>query len=85
VQRGAAAVPESLSEADLREMMRLASTYIDTWLNRRILFAPEVTAPEDAWAQVWLWLKRAAQLDDGRILTQELLEALYADEMTKVR
>ena len=85
VQRGAAAAPEPLSEGDLREMMRLASTYIDTWLNRRILFAPEVMAPEDAWAQIWLWLKRAAALDDGRVLTQELLEALYADEMTKAR
>jgi hypothetical protein len=85
VQRGATAAPEPLSEGDLREMMRLASTYIDTWLNRRILFAPEVMAPEDAWAQIWLWLKRAAALDDGRVLTQELLEALYADEMTKAR
>jgi hypothetical protein len=86
-QRSAAspASIEFVSESELREKMRLASTYIETWLNRRIVFAAEVTAPEDAWAQVWLWLKQAAALEDGRILTQDLFEALYADEMTQAR
>ena len=76
---------ETFSESDLREKMRLAAAYIESWLSRRTVFAAEVTAPEDAWAQIWLWLKRAASLDDGRILTEELFEALYADEMTKSR
>jgi hypothetical protein len=76
---------EPLSESELREKMRLASTYIETWLNRRIVFAAEVTAPEDAWAQVWLWLKQTTMLDDGRMLTQDLFEALYVDEMTQDR
>jgi len=84
-QKGAAPGCAAVSEADLREKMRLASAYIDSWLNRRLVFAPEVTAPEDAWAQIWLWLKRAAHIEDGRILSLDLFEALYADEMTKSR
>ena len=84
VQRHQAAT-ETFSEGELREKMRLAAAYIESWLSRRTVFAAEVTAPEDAWAQVWLWLKRAASLDDGRVLTEELFEALYADEMTKSR
>jgi len=76
---------EPLSESELREKLRLASTYVDSWLSRRTLFAAEVTAPEDAWAQVWLWLKRAAVLDDGRVLTQELFEAIYTDEIASAR
>lgn len=76
---------ETFSEGELREKMRLAAAYIESWLSRRTVFAAEVTAPEDAWAQIWLWLKRAASLDDGRVLTEELFEALYADEMMKSR
>jgi hypothetical protein len=76
---------DAFSENELREKMRLASAYIDSWLNRRLIFAAEVTAPEDAWAQIWFWLKHEAPLDDGRMLTQELFETLYNDEMTKAR
>jgi hypothetical protein len=84
-QKSVASGCESVSEADLREKMRVASAYIDSWLNRRLVFAPEVTAPEDAWAQIWLWLKRASLINDGRILSLDLFEALYADEMAKSR
>jgi hypothetical protein len=75
--------PEPLSESELREKMRLASVYIDTWLNRRMAPEAEVSAPEEAWLQVWLWLKRAAPFDDGRLLTQDLFEALYCDELAQ--
>ncbi|MGO9008141.1 MAG: hypothetical protein ACLQIQ_06945 [Beijerinckiaceae bacterium] len=85
MHRNGAVAGESFAESELREMMRLASAYIETWLNRRILLATDATAPEDAWAQVWLWLKGAAALEDGRVLTQDLFEALYADEMTSAR
>jgi hypothetical protein len=83
-QRGpslALASPEPLSESELREKMRIASLYIDTWLNRRMAPEADASGPEEAWMQVWLWLKRVAPLDDGRLLTQDLFEALYSDEI----
>lgn len=74
---------EPVSESDLREKMRLASLYIDTWLNRRMIVEAHASAPEEAWMQIWLWLKRAAPFDDGRLLTPDLLESLYADEIAR--
>ena len=35
-------------------------------------------------AQLWQWLHHRAVLDDGRSLTPELLDDLFADELSKL-
>jgi malate synthase len=36
-------------------------------------------------AQIWQWLKLAAPLEDGRVVTPALFKTVYVDEMAKVR
>ncbi|MGB0167081.1 MAG: malate synthase A, partial [Luteibaculum sp.] len=36
-------------------------------------------------AQLWQWLKHNARLNDGRIVTRELLESIFYEEQLKVR
>ena len=77
------------SEAGLRENIRVGVQYIEAWL-RGLGAVPLYNLMEDAAtaeisrAQVWQWLCQRATLDDGRVVTPALFEAVMADEMAKV-
>jgi malate synthase len=36
-------------------------------------------------AQVWQWIHHAVTLDDGRVVTRELVELTIAEEMERIR
>jgi hypothetical protein len=77
-----------LTEATLREKMRIGVFYIAAWLrNRGALPFDDQDAKdaETARSEIWHWLDEAAKLKDGRILNSKLFEDLLENEMAKWR
>ncbi|WP_293914728.1 malate synthase A [Deinococcus sp.] len=80
---------ESVTEAGVRTNISVGVQYLAAWL-RGSGAVPIHNLMEDAAtaeisrAQLWQWLHHRAVLDDGRTLTPELLDALFADELSKL-
>ncbi len=78
------------TEAGLRENIRVGVRYLEAWLSGRgavplnNLMEDAATA-EISRAQIWQWIRHAAALDDGRIVTEALVRKLLADEMADLR
>jgi malate synthase len=74
------------TEAGLRENVRVGVQYIAAWLAGRGA-VPLYNLMEDAATaeicrtQLWQWLRFAALLDDGRVVTRALFDDILADEM----
>jgi malate synthase len=77
------------SEAGIRENIRIALQYIGAWLNGRGA-VPIYNLMEDAAtaeiSRTQLWQQRTlkAELDDGQIVSAELIEACIAQELEKL-
>ena len=77
------------TEGGLRENIRVGVQYIAAWLGGRgavplYNLMEDAATAEISRSQVWQWLKHRAPLDDGRPVTRELFEALFADELAKL-
>jgi malate synthase len=78
------------TEDGLRLNIRVGIRYLEAWLEGRgavplyDLMEDAATA-EISRAQVWQWLYHRARLADGREVTPDLIQAILADEMEKVR
>ena len=79
-------VPEGTrTEAGLRLNVRVGIQYIEAWL-RGLGAVPLYNLMEDAATaeisrtQVWQWIRHGAALDDGRVATPALLDAIVAEE-----
>ncbi len=74
------------TEHGLRENIRVGVQYIEAWLRGRGA-VPLYNLMEDAATaeicrtQIWQWLRYGAQLEDGRVIDKQLVDALIADEM----
>ena len=74
------------TEAGVRENLRVGVQYLQAWLAGRGA-VPLYNLMEDAATaeicrtQLWQWLRSGAALDDGRRVTPELVEALFAEEL----
>ncbi len=80
VKAGAAAREVAVcTEAVLREKLRIAAPYVELWLSRRDRSAFDAPSPEAAFVRIWQWLTLEAVLDDRRIVTADLINALFAD------
>jgi malate synthase len=78
------------TEAGLRENIRVGVQYLEAWLRGRgavplYNLMEDAATAEISRAQIWQWLFQKAALDDGRVLTRELFEAVYGDELEKIR
>jgi malate synthase len=78
-----------LTEAGLRENIRVGVQYLEAWLRGRgavplYNLMEDAATAEISRAQIWQWLRLAATLDDGRVVTPELFRATLADELNKV-
>ncbi len=77
------------TEEGLRMNIRVAVQYTEAWL-RGNGAVPLYNLMEDAATaeisrtQAWQWLRYGAELQDGRKVTKELVEACLADELTKL-
>ncbi len=80
----------SITEAGLRQNVAVGLGYVEAWL-RGIGCVPLFHLMEDAAtaeisrAQLWQWVHHHATLEDGRLVTTELVEAAIADELAKAR
>jgi len=75
----------SISEAGVRKNIRVAIQYLAAWLTGNgcvpidNLMEDAATA-EIGRTQLWQWVKQGASLDDGRKITQNWLDGLFAEE-----
>jgi malate synthase len=78
------------TEAGLREDIRVGVQYLEAWLRGRgavplYNLMEDAATAEISRAQIWQWLYQKATLDDGRVVTPDLFNAIYADELEKMR
>ncbi|HEY5070967.1 MAG TPA: malate synthase A [Caulobacteraceae bacterium] len=74
------------TENGLRGNIRVGVQYIEAWLRGRgavplYNLMEDAATAEISRAQIWQWIRHAAALDDGRIITPALFEAVLAEEM----
>jgi malate synthase len=85
------AVPEgAITEKGLRTNINVGVLYLESWL-RGAGCVPLYNLMEDAAtaeisrAQVWQWIRHGARMDDGRVVTRELVQATLKQEMDRIR
>ncbi|MEK7688330.1 MAG: malate synthase A, partial [Pseudomonadota bacterium] len=85
------AMPEGTkTEAGLRQNVAVGIGYVEAWL-RGIGCVPLFNLMEDAAtaeisrAQVWQWVRHAQTLNDGRLITRELVRQIVREELDKVK
>ena len=77
------------TEDGLRHNVRVGVQYLEAWLRGQgcvplyDLMEDAATA-EISRTQVWQWIRRRASLDDGRVVTPELVNRIIDDEMTRL-
>jgi malate synthase len=82
-------VPEGeITEQGLRTNVDVGIQYLESWL-RGVGCVPIYNLMEDAAtaeisrSQIWQWVRHGARLSDGRVVTQELVAAITAEELEK--
>ncbi|MDI1287392.1 MAG: malate synthase A [Reyranella sp.] len=85
------AMPEGTkTEAGLRQNVAVGIGYVEAWL-RGIGCVPLFNLMEDAAtaeisrAQVWQWVRHAQTLNDGRLITKEMVREIVREELDKVK
>jgi malate synthase len=85
-----AATPGALTAAGLRSNVNVGFQYLSFWLSGRgaaginNLMEDAATA-EIARSQIWQWIRHGAKLDDGRIVTADLVRQVLDEEMARIR
>ena len=85
------ACPEGTrSEAGLRHNIRVGTQYLHAWLQGSGCvplygLMEDAATAEISRTQVWQWLTQGARLDDGRVVTRDLVRTVMAEEMTALR
>jgi len=82
--------PGARTEHGLRENIRVGVQYIEAWLRGRgavplYNLMEDAATAEISRAQLWQWIKLAATLDDGRVVTADLFKTLLDEEMAALR
>jgi malate synthase len=79
-----------ITEDGLRSNINVGIQYISSWLRGNGAAAidgmmEDAATAEIARGQVWQWVHHAAELEDGRTITRELVRELEAAELEKIR
>jgi malate synthase len=85
-----AATPGDITEEGLRSNVNVGIQYISSWLRGNGAagiygMMEDAATAEIARGQVWQWVHHGAQLDDGRMITAELVRELESAELEKIR
>src|SRR5882757_3858915 len=78
------------TEAGLRQNVAVGIGYVEAWL-RGIGCVPLFNLMEDAAtaeisrAQIWQWVRHGQKLDDGRLITKDLVRQIVREENDKVK
>jgi malate synthase len=78
------------TEAGLRHNVRVGVQYLEAWLSGAgcvplYHLMEDAATAEICRTQLWQWIRHGAALDDGRIVTSEVVEGALADEMCALR
>jgi malate synthase len=89
--RDLVAVPDgTITEQGLRTNINVGVLYLESWL-RGAGCVPLYNLMEDAAtaeisrAQVWQWVRHSASMDDGRVITRDLVHTVLREEMDRIR
>jgi malate synthase len=87
--RNVAATEGEITETGLRNNLSVGFQYISFWLGGRGAAAinnmmEDAATAEIARTQIWQWIHHGSRLDDGRVITRELVEQLLDEETDKI-
>ncbi|MBY0356667.1 MAG: malate synthase A [Candidatus Obscuribacterales bacterium] len=79
----------TVTEAGLTNNISVALQYIESWLRGTGAVAiynlmEDAATAEISRAQLWLWIKRATKLEDGRQVTKELYQTIKEKELQEL-
>ncbi len=79
-----------ITEAGVRSNVAVALRYLDSWLRGTGAAAifnlmEDAATAEISRSQLWLWRKRGATLDDGRVVDTALLRTIRDEELAGIR
>jgi malate synthase len=82
--------PGVITEAGLRNDISVALQYLAAWLGGNGAVAifnlmEDAATAEISRSQVWQWIHNDVVLDDGPVVTKELVEELIDEELSKIR
>jgi malate synthase len=82
--------PGQITETGLRNNISVALQYLATWLGGNGAVAifnlmEDAATAEISRSQVWQWVHNEVPLDDGRVITKDMVERLIDEELTKIR
>ncbi len=83
-------IENNITESGLRENIQEGIEYMGWWLSGlgcsvvNYMMADAATC-EVSRAQLWMWVKHKAKLNDGRIINFELVEEIINDELKKTK
>jgi len=80
----------TITENGVRTNVSVGIQYIESWMRGTGAAAinnlmEDVATAEISRSQVWQWVKQASRLDDGAIVTADLVREIADDEMSKLR
>jgi len=82
--------PGVITEAGLRNDVSVALQYLAPWLGGHAAVAifnlmEDAATAEIARSQVWQWLHNSVTLDDGPLVTRDLVQRIMGQELDKIR
>jgi malate synthase len=85
-----AATPGEVTEAGLRTNVSVGFQYISFWLSGRGAAAinslmEDAATAEISRSQIWQWVRHQVRLQDGRVVTAELVRQLLDEETASIR
>jgi malate synthase len=85
-----ASTPGSITQAGLRGNVEVALLYLDSWLRGSGAVAihnlmEDAATAEISRSQLWQWVHHGSTLDDGTVVTAELVREIVAQELEAIR
>jgi malate synthase len=85
-----ASTPGRVTESGLRTNVNVGFQYVSFWLTGRGAAAinslmEDAATAEISRTQIWQWVHHAAELDDGRAVTRELVREILDEETARIR
>jgi malate synthase len=82
--------PGAITEAGLRNNISVALQYLASWLGGSgavgiFNLMEDAATAEISRSQTWQWIHNDVTLDDGPLVTQDLVERLIDEELSKIR
>ncbi|HEY6737957.1 MAG TPA: malate synthase A, partial [Actinopolymorphaceae bacterium] len=84
------ATPGGITEAGLRNNISVGLQYIESWLRGNGAAAifnlmEDAATAEISRSQIWQWIKNETALEDGTVVTADLVRALEDEELVRIR